>query len=75
MAIGFFCEPGSIFERCLVAEEVEMKNAKTYREYATDCIRMAKGMSNKDKEILLKMAQAWEDRAVEAERVEKLKGE
>jgi len=45
-----------------------MKNAKTYREYAAECIRIAQRMSAKDKETLLKMAQAWEDRAREAER-------
>ena len=48
-----------------------MKDAKTYREYAADCIRMAKLMSPKDKEALLKMAEAWEERAREAERQEK----
>jgi len=51
-----------------------MKKAKTYREYAADCIRIAQRMSAKDKETLLDMARAWEDRALEAEREEK-KGE
>lgn len=45
-----------------------MKDANTYREYAADCIRMAKLMGTKDKETLLKMAEAWEERAREAER-------
>ena len=45
-----------------------MKDSKTYREYAADCIRMAKLMRGKDNEALLKMAEAWEDRAKEAER-------
>ena len=45
-----------------------MKDAKTYREYATDCIRMAKQMGAKDKDALLKMAEAWEERAQEADR-------
>ena len=45
-----------------------MKDAKTYREYAADCIRMSKLMSPTDREALLKMAQAWEDRAREAEK-------
>ncbi|MEA2951616.1 MAG: hypothetical protein QOJ96_1136 [Alphaproteobacteria bacterium] len=48
-----------------------MKDAKTYREYAADCTRMAKLMNPKDKEALLKMAEAWEERAREAERQEK----
>ena len=45
-----------------------MKDAKTYREYAADCRRMAQLMNQNDKEALLKMAEAWEDRAKEAER-------
>lgn len=45
-----------------------MKDAKTYREYAADCIRIARLMNPADKEALLKMAEAWEDRAREAER-------
>ena len=45
-----------------------MKDANTYWEYAADCRRMAKLMNQKDQEVLLKMADAWEDRAKEAER-------
>jgi hypothetical protein len=56
------------FNVLLEAEEADMKDAKTYREYAADCRRMAQLMNRKDKEALLKMAQAWEDRAKEAER-------
>jgi hypothetical protein len=48
-----------------------MKDAKTYREYAADCIRIAKGMNPKDREALLKMAEAWEERARDAERAGK----
>lgn len=58
----------SVFQ---LAEEANMKDAKTYREYAADCIRMAKLMDPKDKDALLKMAQAWEERALEAERQKK----
>jgi hypothetical protein len=47
-----------------------MKDAKTYREYAADCTRMAQSMDPKGREILLRMAKAWEDRAREAERNE-----
>lgn len=51
-----------------------MKDAETYRQYATDCRRIAQTMSSKcDRDVLLKMAQVWEDRAVEAERAEKHK--
>jgi hypothetical protein len=56
------------FNVFLVAEEANMKDAKTYREYAADCRRMAQLLNQKDKETLLKMAEAWEDRAKEAER-------
>jgi hypothetical protein len=45
-----------------------MQEAKTYRQYAADCRRMATTMSDKDGKILLKMAEAWESRAEEAER-------
>ena len=48
-----------------------MKDAKTYWEYAADCIRIAQSINAKDRETLLKMAKAWEDRAREAERNEK----
>jgi hypothetical protein len=53
-----------------LAEEANMKDAKTYREYAADCIRMAKLTNPKDKQALLKMAEAWEERAREADRQE-----
>jgi hypothetical protein len=48
-----------------------MKDAKTYREYAIDCIRIAQSMNAGDRETLLKMAQAWDDRARELERQDK----
>jgi hypothetical protein len=52
-------------------EEAEtMNDAKTYREYAADCTRIAQSMDANDRETLLKMAKAWEDRAREAERNE-----
>ena len=47
-----------------------MKAAKMYREYAADCIRIAQSMNAEDRETLLKMAQAWEERARESERYE-----
>lgn len=48
-----------------------MKDSKTYREYAADCRRMAHIMSVKDRDVLLKMAEVWDERADEAERAEK----
>lgn len=50
-----------------------MQDAKIYRQYATDCRRIAETMSAKDKAIMLEMAKVWEERAVDAERVEKSK--
>ena len=47
-----------------------MSDAKTYREYAADCIRIAQSMGARDRETLLKMAKAWEDCAREAEQNE-----
>jgi ferritin-like metal-binding protein YciE len=41
-----------------------------YREYAADCVRIAQTMDAKDRETLLRMAKAWEERAREAERNE-----
>jgi len=48
-----------------------MKEAKMYREYAADCVRIAQSMDAKDRETLLEMAEAWEDRAREAEQYAK----
>ena len=45
-----------------------MLDAKSCREFARDCVRIAEKMNAKDKETLLKIAQAWEARALESER-------
>ena len=47
-----------------------MLEAKTYRQYAADCIRIAEKMDANDKQILLKIAEAWTMRADEADRRE-----
>ena len=47
-----------------------MLEAKTYRQYAADCIRIAEKMDAKDRAVLLEIAQAWQMRAEEAERRE-----
>jgi hypothetical protein len=52
-----------------------MKDVQMYREYAADCTRIAQSMNAEDRETLLKMAQAWEDRAREAEPREKTESE
>jgi len=51
-----------------MAEEVRlMLEAKKYRQYAKDCVRIAASMSGKDRQTLLDIADAWEARAAEAE--------
>jgi hypothetical protein len=47
-----------------------MRDAKTYRQYAADCRRIADTMSGEDKATLLRMAEVWETSAREAERQE-----
>ena len=47
-----------------------MTDVKMNREYAADCVRIAQSMDAKDRETLLRMAKAWEDRALKAERNE-----
>jgi phytoene/squalene synthetase len=51
-----------------------MQEAKTYREYAADCRRMAQRMSAQDKAALLRMADLWESQAQESERRQKANG-
>ena len=48
-----------------------MQDAKTYRQYAAECRRIAATMNTQDKETLLAMAKVWDDRAEEAERIER----
>jgi hypothetical protein len=43
-----------------------MHDAKTYRQYAAECRRIAATMASDDKQILLRMAQVWDERAAEA---------
>ncbi len=51
-----------------------MRDAKTYRQFANDCRRIAETMNAKDKAIMLEMAKVWEERALEAERAAQEKG-
>ena len=53
----------------------DMKEEKIYRQYAADCRRMATTMSKKDGAILLRMAEAWDSRAADAERVNRKKAD
>ena len=40
-----------------------MQEAEKYRGYATDCRRLAERASSKDKQVLLKIAEAWDQQA------------
>ena len=49
-----------------------MQQAKTYRQYAAECRRIATTMKEAaDRNALLQIAEAWEKQAQEAERFEK----
>ncbi len=50
-----------------------MQDAKTYRQYAADCRRIAATMSPNDTIRLLDMAAAWETMAQHAEQSKKKK--
>jgi hypothetical protein len=61
-------EQGFIGRSFLHDEEARpILEAKKYRQYAKDCVRIAASMSGKDRQTLLDIADAWEARAVEAE--------
>jgi hypothetical protein len=68
-------ELGSPDSVASVAEETTMKDAQTYREYAADCMRMAQLLKGGDREALVNMAKAWEERAQEIERRAKKTGD
>ena len=48
-----------------------MARSRVCREYAKDCIRIAQSMDGADKQTLLKIAEAWEMRALELEKTDK----
>jgi hypothetical protein len=50
-----------------------MKDAKTYRQYAADCRRIAQTMRGEDRATLLRMAELWETSAQEADRLARKK--
>jgi hypothetical protein len=45
-----------------------MQDAATYLKFAQECRRMARTASEKDKAVLVRIAEAWEAQAKEAER-------
>jgi len=52
---------------------VALLESQKYRQYAADCIRLSQTMTAAEKQTLLEIASAWENRAQEAERQEKRK--
>ena len=52
-------------------EEARLRESEKFRNYAAECIRIARQMSGKDRQALLDIAEAWETRAQDAERKEK----
>jgi len=52
-----------------------MHDANTYRQYAAECRRLATTKSEKDGKVMLKMAEAWDGRADEAERIQRKKAD
>jgi len=52
-------------------EEARLRDSEKFRKYAADCLRIASQMSGKDRQALLEIADAWETRALEAEKKEK----
>src|SRR5262245_57979868 len=58
--------------RSVRTEEAALLESKKYRQYAAECVRMAHMMAAGDKQVLLEIAAAWETRAEEAERREKV---
>ena len=48
-----------------------MNSARQYRQNAVDCRRIAETMKGEDRQTLLKIAEAWEKQAQEAERRER----
>jgi hypothetical protein len=51
-------------------EDDAESNAKKFRDYAAECGRLAQRASEKDRKVLMEIAQAWTACAEEAERKE-----
>jgi hypothetical protein len=48
-----------------------MGNGRKFRDYAEECVRLAQRASEKDRKVLMEIAEAWIVCAEEAERKEK----
>src|SRR4051812_21492682 len=42
---------------------IHMRDAETYSEFANECRRLASKASEKDKSVLLRIAEAWDEQA------------
>ncbi len=51
-------------------EDNTNRNAQKFRDYAAECRRLAQRGSEKDRKVLMEIADAWEVCAQEAERKE-----
>jgi hypothetical protein len=47
--------------------EAHMQEVEQYRQFAKDCLRLAATASAKDRAVLLRIAEAWEQQAKVAE--------
>jgi hypothetical protein len=55
--------------------EAHMQEVEQYRQFAKDCLRLAATASAKDRAVLLRIAEAWEQQAKLAERAKVRKQE
>ena len=44
-----------------------MSESEKYKQFAADCLRIAETLTGEDRKRLLKIADAWTERALEAE--------
>ncbi len=51
-------------------EDDTKRNAQKFRDYAAECRRLAQRASDKDRKVLMEIAEAWTVCAEEAERKE-----
>jgi hypothetical protein len=49
-------------------EDDDQTNAKKFRDYAAECRRLARAASEKDRAVLIEIAEAWIACAEQAER-------
>jgi hypothetical protein len=55
----------------VIHAESDMENSNKFRQYAAECRRLAQRASEKDRQVLMEIAEAWVKCAEEFERKEK----